>query len=126
MKIRKNTSPLMEWEQDQLFFWKQLNFDKHADLKLLNGSMRSVRLRPWQKFKAKRQGSPEGMPNINLPVRNFEHNGLYIELKRLKGGVVSPEQKWWLEELNKQGYYATVAKGHGEAINIIKNYLGIV
>lgn len=123
--MAKNDSPLEEWEQEKLFIWKIENCDKYPDLKLLNGSLCGVRLRPGQWKKAKRQGMPKGFPDINLPIVCYPFSGLYIELKRVKGGVVSPDQKWWLEQLNEQGYEAMVAKGHEEAIRIIKNYLGI-
>lgn len=125
MNIKKNTSPLEAWEQEQIFLWKKCNQNKYPDLKLLNGSMCGVRLMPGQRVKAKRQGMPKGFPDINLPIVKYPWVGLYIELKRVKGGVVSPEQKWWLERLNEQGYYAVVARGHKEAIGFIKSYLGI-
>lgn len=121
----KNDSPLEDWEQEELFIWKVENCDKYPDLSLLNGSLCGVRLRPGQWKKAKRQGMPKGFPDINLPVVCYPWTGLYIELKRVKGGVTSGKQKWWLERLNEQGYKAVVAKGHIEAIKIIKEYLGI-
>lgn len=123
--MAKNDSPLEAWEQEQLFIWRQRNQNKYPGLKLLNGSLCGVRLRPGQRLKAKRQGMPKGFPDIGLPIVCYLWTGLYIELKRVKGGVTSPEQKWWLEQLNEQGYKAIVAKGHEEAIKIIKEYLGI-
>ena len=123
--MKKNDSPLEEWEQEKLFVWKTENCDEYPDLKLLNGSLCGVRLRPGQRLKAKRQGMPKGFPDINLPVVCYPWTGLYIELKRVKGGVTSPEQKWWLKKLSEQGYKAIVANGHKEAKKIIKNYLGI-
>ena len=121
----KNDTPLEAIEQEKVFIWAQCNQNKYSDLKLLNGSLCGVRLRPGQRLKAKRQGMPKGFPDINLPVVCYPWVGLYIELKRVKGGVTSIEQKWWLERLNGQGYHAVVARGHIEAIRIIKNYLGI-
>ena len=123
--MKKNDSPLEEWEQEQVFIWRMDNCEKYPDLLLLNGSLCGVRLRPGQWKKAKRQGMPKGFPDINLPVVCYPWNSLYIELKRVKGGVVSKEQKWWLERLREQGHKAVVAKGHEAAIEIIKNYLGI-
>lgn len=122
---KKNTSPLEAWEQEQIFIWRQCNQNKYPDLELLNGSMSGVRLMPGQRLKAKRQGMPKGFPDLFLPVRNKTHSGLFCELKRLRGSIVSPEQKWWLKRLNEQGFLAVVARGHEEAIGIIKSYLGI-
>lgn len=125
IKKPKNDSPFENWEQEELFVWRTENCNKYPELLLLNSSLCGVRLRPGQWKKAKRQGMPKGFPDISLPVYCYPWNGLYIELKREKGGVVSPEQKWWLKQLRDQGYRAVVAKGHEEAIAIIKNYLGI-
>lgn len=123
--MAKNISPPEAFEQEQIFLWKQRNHKKYPDLKFLNASLNGIRLYPGQRKKAKRQGLPKGFPDINLPVVCYPWVGLYIELKRVKGGIVSKEQKWWLEKLNEQGYYAVVAKGHEEAIGFIKGYLGI-
>lgn len=124
MKI-KNNSPLEAWEQEQVFIWAMANQIKYPDLQLLNSSMSGIRLRPGQRMKAKRQGMPKGYPDIFLPVGSGCFYGLFIELKRVKGGTASPDQKGWLKRLNAEGYLAVVTKGHIEAIQTIKNYLGI-
>jgi len=127
---KKNDSPLEEWEQEKIFKWRLENVEKHPELKLLNASLCGVRLSVGLRSKMKRQGMPKGFPDINLPVavgiagsQRKYYPGLYIELKRLKGGAVSKEQKTWLYRLHQQGYKAVVAWGHAEAIEIIKNYL---
>jgi hypothetical protein len=38
-------------------------------------------------------------------------------------GGVSPDQAWWLKELWKRGYQASVAWGFEEAREIIERYL---
>lgn len=50
-------------------------------------------------------------------------HGLYIEMKRKKGGSLSPSQKWWLAELEKQGYKAVRCNGFEAAADEIKKYL---
>lgn len=65
----------------------------------------------------------KGYPDIFLPVRNRTHNGLFIELKRVKNGVVSPEQRDFISFLNSQGYLAVVCKGSQSAIETIESYL---
>ena len=132
MKKTKNDSPLEAWEQEQVFKWRLENVEKHPDLRLLNASLCGVRLSVGLRSKMKRQGMPKGFPDINLPAavahigfpRKY-YPGLYIELKRLKGGQVSAEQKWWHEKLRAQGYKVEVAKGHKQAIEFIKDYLNI-
>ena len=121
----KNTTPLENWEQEQIFKWARSNQIDIPELQLLNASLAGVRLNQGLKTKMKRQGMRKGYPDIFLPVTTHHHAGLFIELKRAKGGSVSPEQKAWLARLAEQRYLAVVAKGHREAIAIIKRYLGI-
>ncbi len=123
--MTKNNTPLEFTEQELVFIWAQRNQNKYPGLRLLNGSLSGVRLTIGQAVKCKKIGMKKGYPDLSLPVSCYPWVGLYIELKRVKGGVTSPEQKWWLKKLSEQGYYATVAKGHKEAIKIIKEYLGI-
>ncbi len=58
-----------------------------------------------------------------LPVARNGYHGLYIELKRQKGGTVSETQKSWITALAEQGYKAVVCRGADEAIGTIKEYL---
>jgi hypothetical protein len=44
------------------------------------------------------------------------HVGVAIELKRVKGGKVSPEQERWLGWLRARGWCAFVARGADEAM----------
>ena len=60
-----------------------------------------------------------------MPVPRGNYHGLYIELKRTKGGVISDAQKEWIEMLNGRGYLAVVAKGATEAIKVISDYLNV-
>ena len=54
---------------------------------------------------------------------------LFVELKRLQGGVVSKEQKHWHDSINGLGTpytQAYIAKGATEAIRIVSHYLKTV
>jgi hypothetical protein len=71
-----------------------------------------------QKHKNKDEGLKKGFPDyvICLPKKL-----LFIELKKVKGGVVSIEQKEWIEQLDKyDGVYAAVCRGAKEAIELIE------
>lgn len=70
------------------------------------------------------EGLRRGVPDICLPVARGGYHGLYIELKRLHGGRVSPEQLEWIDALNQQGYCACVCKGWEAAAAEIGKYLG--
>ena len=74
-------------------------------------------------YSLKLQGVQPGVPDIVIPIARKPYHGLYIELKRKSGGVTSSAQRWWLNELNLQGYAAFVAKGLEEAINLLLAYL---
>ena len=71
-------------------------------------------------------GYPTTEPAFGLQamwVNRAFYAGLYIEMKRKKGGKESSEQKEWREYLISQGYKAVVCKGADEAIAAIKEYL---
>lgn len=91
-----------------------------------NGGFR--RLEEAVKFK--RLGVRPGVPDICIPVaRDMDgksYHGLYIELKRVSGGTLSDAQRYWLEELAKQGYATHVAKGADALIDYVRKYLGMV
>lgn len=112
-------------EQIAVFNWVNLMTRKYPMLKYMNASLNGVRLTIGQATLAKKSGMVKGYPDIFLPVRNETYNGLFIELKRVKNGVVSPEQKDFISFLNSQGYLAVVCKGSQEAIEAIQTYLNL-
>lgn len=75
--------------------------------------------------KFKRCGVISGVPDLCVPIPSGSYHGLYIELKRQKGGVLSITQREWLHFLREKGYYAEVAHGCAEAIEIITHYLSL-
>ena len=110
-------------EQQLLFEWAALSAGKWPELALMyhipNGGSRS-------KSEAGRfrvEGVKAGVPDICLPAARGGYHGLYIELKRVKGGRVSPAQQGWIAALRDQGYCACVCKGWDDAAHVIKKYL---
>ena len=84
-----------------------------------NGANKS----PAAAAKFKREGLRPGVPDLLLPIpRHFCH-GLWIEMKRRKGGKMSKLQADWIVFLRKQGYQAWACEGSDEAIKIIKEYM---
>ncbi len=118
--------PTEAQEQERIFTWATMHEMSYPELELLNGSLNGVRLTIGQSVKAKKAGMKRGYPDINLPVARNGFHGLYIELKRTKGGILSPEQNTWISRLNEQGYKAVVCKGADESINEIMEYLNIL
>lgn len=83
-------------------------------------------------LKLQRMGLSPGFPDIEipLPIPNgyglYKYCGLYIEMKRTKGGKVTEQQKEWIRYLNNKGYKAYVAKGFEEAKAIVLEYLSLM
>ena len=85
-----------------------------------NGGKRSI----GTAVKLKAEGVKAGVPDMFLAVPRGEFHGLYIELKRIKGGVTSEEQRDWLSRLALQGYDVEICRGAQAAIDRIAAYLG--
>jgi hypothetical protein len=83
------------------------------------------------RMQVKRQSIATGWPDLFLAVPRFSSIepyplcGLFIELKRIKGGTVSSEQAIMIGDLQSLGYKAVVCRGADHAISEIKRYLGI-
>lgn len=111
-------------EQEIVINWCEYNSPRHPELKLIyhvpNGGSRNQ----LEAVNLKRQGVKAGVPDLNLPVALHGFHGLYIEMKFGKNKTTE-KQKWWLEQLQKQGYKTAVCYGADEAIDTIKEYLNI-
>lgn len=70
-----------------------------------------------QKAKNHALGVVRGVPDLFVLAQG---RLVAIELKRLKGGVVSPEQREWIEALNVAGVPAYVCRGAEQAIKVIE------
>lgn len=110
-------------EQVTIFRLAQLHSRQYPELRFLNGSLNGVRLTIGQAVKAKNAGMKKGYPDLQLPAKRGEYSGLYVELKRIKGGKIEPEQKEWAEFLVLQGYKHSFCKGCDAAWKVIIEYL---
>jgi hypothetical protein len=123
--MSRNSLPIPTEAQEQiaLFEWAQLQSGKHPELSLLyhipNGGSRH----PAEARNLKAQGVKAGVPDICLPVPRGGCHALYIELKRYKGSVVSPEQTDWMNALKDQGYAVALCYGWEVAVEVILGYL---
>lgn len=80
---------------------------------------------PWEALKLKRMGTKPGVPDLCIPLAKEPYHGLYIELKRVKGGKVSEPQKEWIAYLNESGYLASVCNGFEAAKELVLHYLNL-
>lgn len=116
----KLSPPLEEAEQAAVIAWCDLQGHPYN---LINGSMNGVRLTIGQSVKAKKAGMRKGFPDLNLPIARNDYHGLYVEMKRVSGGVASEDQKKWKHILEAEGYAHVYAYGCDEAIAFIKDYV---
>ena len=115
-KLKPNY-PLERAEQTALARW--LDLSKLLWYAIPNGEKRDV----ITGANLKRQGVKAGVPDICILEPRSPYHGLYIELKRGSGGVVSKAQREWLDKLNQHGYLALVAHGWQEAKEKVELYL---
>ena len=86
-------------------------------------------LSPRKAVAMKKSGLKKGVADLFLPVpkRNRAGTiiscGLFIEMKKKRGGVLSPEQAAFLDQMKSNGYTAICANGADEAIAQIQKYL---
>lgn len=110
-------------EQVSLFNWAWTQRRQYPELDLLfavpNGGQRRKRTAGMLRA----EGVKSGIPDVVLPVPRNGYHGAYLEMKRTKGGVVSEDQKKWIECLRAQGYFVAVCKGWVEAKDVLVNYL---
>ena len=117
--------PLESQEQITLINWWELySATKHIHNKCLfaipNGGFRNAR----ESHRFKQEGVRAGIPDLMLSVPCGAFHGLFIELKRVKKGRVSEDQKEMLVVLAKLGYKTIVCYGFEEAKKAIETYLG--
>lgn len=81
-----------------------------------NGGLRAkhTALKLWQ------EGVQRGVPDLVIIDRPVgQEVGTVVEVKRAKGGVVSPEQRQWLEAFSRLGWRAEIACGLADLLRIL-------
>ena len=115
--------PTESAEQQCLFRWAAHSRGKWPEIELMyhipNGGTRSKS--EAGRFRA--EGVKAGVPDICLPVARGGYHRMYVEMKRRKGGRVSPEQAAWIDALIHEGYVAIVCRGWEEAAGQIEAYM---
>lgn len=122
-KMRVTDLPTEDQEQAAVIQWRDLMVQQFPDLEDLihipNGGLRSKS----EAVRFKRLGVRPGVSDLFLPAPRGKYHGLWIEMKRQKGGKLSPDQKDWLDRMNRKGYLAVRADGAEEACEILYRYL---
>lgn len=141
--MKRPTEPSEHAEQCAVMTWARLHEKRWPALRLLhavpNGAFfggefktfasgKKVPVAAIRARKLKAEGLREGVPDLCLPVPSDDkmagiYNGLYIEMKRRRGGVSSPMQTWWRQGLTLMGYRAELCHGAEEAIDVLKSHV---
>ena len=119
--------PTESQEQAALIDWCRLDPRTDCIFAIPNGANKSRAAAA----KFKREGLKPGVPDLFLPVPvNFGldaepewKHGLFIEMKRTKGGVISQDQEDWAKYLKYRDYEHVFAFGAAEAVAAIRKYL---
>jgi hypothetical protein len=123
LKAKKRSldgSNLSEYEEQKIFV-KWLRDNKIKCASSGNGFALNTQDNVMYMAKLKASGLSKGFPDLEVFIGNGK--SLYIEMKRKKGGVVSEEQKKWVDWLNNNGYSAKVCHGADEAIEYVKGFI---
>jgi hypothetical protein len=122
-----NTSPT-EFEE-QCAYVKWLKANNILFFAIPNAGRRTL----YEQMTNKAQGLIAGVPDVFVCERPYRitHEeiaslrGLFVELKRIQGGVVSEVQQNMQKRLRVAGFAVFVAYGADDAIQITKTYLGM-
>ena len=84
-----------------------------------NGGQRSI----TEAARLKAEGVLAGVPDLFIARASGTAHGLFIEMKRAKGGKVSAKQQAVMLTLSQEGYAVMVAHGCDDAWPFVKQYL---
>ena len=122
-RTKRNAQPEAA-EQAKVIAWARANENNYPYLWMLHSSLNGLKRTKNAQGKAKQQGMLSGVPDLFLPVKNNYFNGLYIEMKSVKGRV-SVEQSRFLKCAAENGYSVVVCYSACDAINTIKAHFGL-
>lgn len=117
--------PTEAQEQERLFDWRDavVALGRYPELIWMYAIPNGGSRHPAEAKHLKRQGVKAGIPDVHIPCMRGGYGGLYIEMKRRKGGRVSIEQKKTIIALREQGYRVEVCEGWERARDVIVEYM---
>lgn len=101
-------------EQRELVRWFRQTWPGVLIFAIPNGGQRSTATAG----RLKAEGVMPGVPDLFVPAW-----ALWVEMKRAKGGVVSPEQKRMIKALESVGYCVLVCRGCEDAKAQIEHHI---
>jgi hypothetical protein len=110
-------------EQAALFEWADRMLHRYPTLGWMfaipNGGKRSIKTAQ----RLKQTGVKTGVLDVFLPCPVRGYHGLFIEMKRRKGGKITPNQRAFADDMKRQGYLCKFCMGWDEARTEIEAYL---
>lgn len=107
-------------EQAALFEWLDGEHPELGAFSIPNGGARAISVAKAMK----KEGLKPGVPDLFVPVARPPYHGLFIEMKKRKGGRVSKEQEARIDALRAAGYAVKVCRGFDAAKRDILDYIG--
>jgi hypothetical protein len=98
--------PTEHEEQRELVRWFRQTWPGVRIFAIPNGGQRSIATAG----RLKAEGVSSGVPDLFIPAWM-----LWVEMKRVKGGSLSVEQKDWINYLESVKFYCIVGKGANDA-----------
>lgn len=113
--------PTESAEQRAIITWWRLQFPQYKQLlfHIPNGGKRDI----ITARNLKKDGVVQGVADLFLSIARAGYHGMYIEMKRRKGGRQSEAQKAFQAEVEREGYAYVVAHGADQARGYIKEYM---
>jgi hypothetical protein len=109
-------------EQRAVIEWARAMRGRFPELRLLYSTAQDGHL-PRLLGKLKAAGFQFGVPDLHLPIARRGFHGLWLEMKRQKGGRLSDDQRAWVEALHAAGHRVEICKGADAAIQVLFGYL---
>lgn len=112
--LLKDTIPSEDYEQMMLVQWFRRT---HKDVLIFSIPLGGHR-HPAVAAKLKATGTVPGIPDLFVPEWK-----LWIEMKKVKGGKISPEQQGMIDYLQSVGYCVIVGLGAEDARRKISQFI---
>jgi len=114
--------PLEDKEQIALIKWARRHANEYNGLKWLYAITNENSEGPAKGAYRKAMGVNAGVSDLCLPYPKEPYYGLYIEMKKRKGGRASAKQKEFKVYCSLVGYKCVICKGAAEAKQAILDY----
>ena len=101
-------------EQVGFVNWFRAKYPKVLIFAIPNGEKRAISVA----VRLKEEGVTPGIPDLYIPSCN-----LWVEMKRVKGGRISPDQKKIISYLESVGHTVIVGKGATDASKQVLEFL---